>query len=142
MSVNDLIDVGTRRSFSKTITETDIYLFAGITGDLNPLHVNRVYAEKTQFRTPIAHGILGLGLISNVLGMQLPGAGSIYLEQSIKFIKPIRAGDTITATAEVMFKDESKRRVRLRTWCENQNGDIVMDGEALLLIPKKEVNKG
>jgi len=86
---------------------------------MNPIHVNRVYAASTRFHKPIAHGILGLGLISNILGTQLPGPGAVYLEQTIKFIKPVYIGDTVTAYVEVMKKDLRKNQVCLRTWCEN-----------------------
>ena len=134
----DEIEVDEKKSFSKTITETDVYLFAGITGDMNPIHINRVYAESTQFHKPIAHGILGLGLISNVLGTQLPGPGAIYLEQTIKFAKPVFIGDTVTAYVQVKERDLEKNRLCLRTWCENQNSAIVMDGEALLVMPREE----
>ena len=135
----DEIDVGEKKSFSKTVTETDVYLFAGITGDMNPIHVNRVYAASTRFHKPIAHGILGLGLISNVLGTQLPGPGAVYLEQTIKFIEPVYIGDTVTAYAEVIEKDLEKNRVCLRTWCQNHDGVVVMDGKAFLMMPKKEI---
>ncbi|MDO9530016.1 MAG: MaoC family dehydratase [Syntrophales bacterium] len=134
----DEIEVGEKGSFSKTITETDVYLFAGITGDMNPIHVNRVYAANTQFHKPIAHGILALGLISNVLGTQLPGPGAVYLEQTIKFIKPVYMGDTITAYAEVIEKDLAKNRLYLRTWCQNQDSVVVMDGKAFLMMPREE----
>jgi 3-hydroxybutyryl-CoA dehydratase len=133
------IEIGETASFAKTITETDVYLFAGVTGDMNPVHVNRVFAAATSFKQPIAHGVLGVGLISNVLGTQLPGPGSIYMSQSIKFTRPVYIGDTITATVEVTKKNTDKNRVVLRTWCENQEGSIVMEGEAVLLAAK-EVN--
>lgn len=133
------IQVGEAASFSKTVSETDVYLFAGITGDMNPVHVNREFAAGTTFQRPIAHGILGLGLISNVLGTQLPGPGAIYLKQTIKFTKPVYVGDTITAMVEVVEKDAQKNQVRLRTWCRNQDGITVMDGEALMM-PRKEVS--
>ncbi|ADI02837.1 MaoC domain protein dehydratase [Syntrophothermus lipocalidus DSM 12680] len=136
----DEIQVGEKAAFSKTVSETDVYLFAGITGDMNPVHVNREFAAETPFRKPIAHGVLGLGLISNVLGTQLPGPGSIYVQQSIKFTKPVYVGDTITAMVEVIEKDAQRNKVRLRTWCQNQDGVIVMDGEALMM-PRKEVSR-
>lgn len=129
------IQVGDHESFSKTITETDVYLFAGITGDMNPIHVNRSYAATTKFARPIAHGILSVGLISKVLGTQLPGPGAIYLNQTITFTKPVFIGDTVTANVEVIDKDTEKKRLRLRTWCQNQEGDVLMEGEASLKIP-------
>jgi 3-hydroxybutyryl-CoA dehydratase len=131
----DEIKIGDHESFSKTITETDVYMFAGITGDMNPIHVNRSYAATTKFAQPIAHGILSLGLISKVLGTQLPGPGAIYLRQTITFTKPVFIGDTVTASVEVIDKDMEKRRLRLRTWCQNQEGDLLMEGEASLIIP-------
>ena len=135
----DEIKVGEKQSFSKTVTETDVYLFAGITGDMNPIHVNRVYAANTKFQKPIAHGILALGLISNVLGTRLPGPGAVYVGQTIQFTQPVYIGDTITAYAEVVRKDSEKNRLYLRTWCQNHDGIVVVDGEASLLMPKKEV---
>lgn len=135
----DEIQVGEKQSFSKTITETDVYLFAGITGDMNPIHINRVYAANTKFQKPIAHGILVLGLISNVLGTQLPGPGAVYVGQTVQFTKPVYIGDTITAYAEVVRKDSEENRLYLRTWCQNHDGIVVMDGEASLVIPKKEM---
>lgn len=129
------IQVGDHESFSKTITETDVYLFAGITGDMNPIHVNRSYAATTKFARPIAHGILSVGLISKVLGTQLPGPGAIYLNQTITFTRPVFIGDTVTANVEVIDKDMEKKRLRLRTWCQNQEGDVLMEGEASLKIP-------
>jgi len=135
----DDIQVGEKQSFTKTVTETDVYLFAGITGDMNPIHINRVYAAQTKFQKPIAHGILALGLISNVLGTKLPGPGAVYVGQTIEFTKPVYIGDTITANAEVVRKDSERNRLYLRTWCENHDGTVVLDGEASLVLPKKEV---
>ena len=100
MTIHEL-RVGESASRSKTITETDVYLFAGITGDLNPAHVNEQTASLTPFGGRIAHGILSAGLISAVLGMQFPGPGTIYLGQELKFTKPVRFGDTVTATCTV-----------------------------------------
>lgn len=129
------INVGDHESFSKTITETDVYMFAGITGDMNPIHVNRAYAATTRFAQPIAHGILSLGLISKVLGTQLPGPGAVYMKQSITFTRPVFIGDTVTANVEVVEKNMEKRRLRLRTWCQNQKGELLMEGEASLMVP-------
>jgi 3-hydroxybutyryl-CoA dehydratase len=129
--------VGDRASFGKTISESDIYLFAGITGDFNPAHVNEEYARQTMFKSRIAHGILTAGLISAVLANQLPGPGTIYLSQQLKFMAPVLIGDTLTANVEVIEILTEKNRVKLRTWVENQKGTVVLDGEALVM-PRKE----
>ncbi len=131
----DELKVGDQASFSKTISETDVYLYAGITGDFNPAHVDEVYAQTTAFKTRIAHGMLTAGLISNLLGTQLPGPGSIYMSQSLKFLAPVTIGDTITATVEIIEILTEKKRVVLKTTCVNQEGTIVVDGE-LLLLPR------
>ncbi len=132
------IGIGDHASFSKTVSETDVYNFAGVTGDMNPVHINQEYALQTVFGKRIAHGIMAVGFISNVLGTQLPGPGVIYISQAVKFLKPIVIGDTITATVEVIQKDEKKNRVWLHTYCINQKNEIVVDGEAIMM-PRKEV---
>jgi 3-hydroxybutyryl-CoA dehydratase len=131
------LKVGEQASFSKTISESDVYLYAGITGDFNPAHVNEDYAQTTAFKTRIAHGMLTAGFISNLLGTRLPGPGSIYMSQSLKFLAPVTIGDTITATVEVIEILTEKKRVRLKTTCANQEGSIVLDGEALISPPRK-----
>lgn len=133
-TINELA-VGQTASFSKTVTESDIYLFAGITGDINPAHVNEAYASKTFFKGRIAHGMLSAGFISAVLGMQLPGPGTIYLEQSLRFLAPVRPGDTVTATVEVLELNPDKNVACLRTVCTNQNGKQVVDGQAKVKPP-------
>uniref|UniRef100_A0A7C4MN23 MaoC family dehydratase n=1 Tax=Desulfatirhabdium butyrativorans TaxID=340467 RepID=A0A7C4MN23_9BACT len=130
------IQVNDSASFSKTITEGDIYQYAGVTGDFNPAHVNEVFARQTLFKTRIAHGMLSAGLISTVLGMYLPGPGTIYLEQHLSFKAPVRIGDTVTATARVISVDTAKNRIRLETVCTNQDGTVVLSGEALVMPPK------
>ncbi|GFZ31112.1 (R)-specific enoyl-CoA hydratase [Clostridium zeae] len=130
------INIGDKASFQKTITETDVYLYAGITGDLNPAHINQVEAEKTMFQGRIAHGMLTAGLVSAVLGMQLPGPGSIYLGQELKFVAPVKIGDTIKAEVEVIEKLEDKNRIKLSTICTNQNGVEVLIGVATIMPPK------
>jgi 3-hydroxybutyryl-CoA dehydratase len=102
------LNIGDSASFTKTITETDVYLFAGISGDFNPMHVNESFAQLTPFKTRIAHGALPQSLIAPVLGMQLPGLGTVALEISCRFKAPTFFGDTITATAEVIEKLEEK----------------------------------
>jgi 3-hydroxybutyryl-CoA dehydratase len=132
----DELKVGQKASFTKTVTETDVYLFAGITGDINPAHINEEYAKSTFFKGRIAHGMLSGGLISAVLGMQLPGPGTIYASQTLKFLAPVRFGDTITASAEITEIFPDKNRVILKTTCTNQDGIIVTTGEAVALPPK------
>lgn len=126
--------IGQSASFAKTITEVDVGLFAGITGDFNPLHVNQPTAEASRFGGRIAHGMLSASLICTVLGMHLPGPGTVHLGQSLRFLKPVRISDTITATAEIIELFAEQHRVRLRTYCVNQNGDLVLDGEASVLF--------
>lgn len=130
------LNIGDKASFQKTITETDVYLYAGITGDLNPAHINQVESEKTMFQGRIAHGMLTAGLVSAVLGMQLPGPGSIYLGQELKFMAPVKIGDTIKAEVEVIEKFEEKNRIKLSTVCINQNGVEVLIGVATIMPPK------
>ena len=136
MKTIDTINIGDSASLSKTVTETDVYLFAGLTGDLNPAHTNEVAASKTMFGGRIAHGMLSAGFISAVLGMQLPGPGTIYLGQELKFTKPVRIGDTVTATCTVVEKDDAKNRLKLETICTNQDGDVVVKGMATVMPPK------
>jgi 3-hydroxybutyryl-CoA dehydratase len=128
--------VGDVAEFSKTISESDIYLYAGVTGDFNPAHINEAYASKTFFKTRIAHGMLVAGFISAILGTQLPGPGAIYIRQELNFLAPVRVGDTITARAEVIEIIAEKNRVRLKTTCVNQDGTLVLEGEAIASPPK------
>ena len=132
----DQIKVGDNAEFAKTISETDIYLYAGITGDFNPAHVNEAYAKNTFFKTRIAHGMLTAGFISAILANQLPGPGTIYLKQELSFLAPVRIGDTITGRVEVLELILEKNRVRLKTSCTNQDGIVVLDGGALVSPPK------
>ena len=136
MTIHD-IKVGDSASVTKTVTETDVYLFAGITGDLNPAHTDEISANQTQFGRRIAHGILGAGFISAVLGMKLPGPGTIYLGQELKFTKPVYIGDTVTATCTVNEILCEKNIVKLQTTCTNQHGDIVIKGMATAMPPKQ-----
>ena len=135
-TIDELV-LGETAEFTKTITEADIILFAGVTGDLNPAHINEEYAKNTFFKTRIAHGILQAGFISAAIGMKLPGPGTIYMKQELNFRAPVHIGDTITARVEVSQIDAEKNRVVLKTTCSNQEGEIVLDGEALVSPPKK-----
>ena len=128
--------IGDHASVTKTVSETDVYLFAGITGDLNPAHTNEVAASTTMFKTRIAHGMLGAGFISAVLGMYLPGPGTIYMGQELKFTKPVHIGDTVTATATVEEIILEKNRVILDTTVVNQDGEVVIKGKATVMPPK------
>jgi 3-hydroxybutyryl-CoA dehydratase len=131
------IKVGDFAEFSKTVSETDIYLFAGITGDFNPAHLNEAYAKTTFFKTRIAHGMLAAGFVSSVIGMQLPGPGTVYISQELKFLAPVHIGDTVTARVEVSEINMEKNRVRLKTWCVNQEGVKLLEGDAMASPPKK-----
>jgi len=132
----DELRVGDAAEMAKTVTEADIVLFAGITGDFNPVHVDAVAAERSMFGGRVAHGMLSAGFISAVLGMRLPGPGSVYLSQSLRFTKPVRIGDTVTARVEVLEIIAAKRRVRLATTCRNQNGEMVVEGEAVVMVER------
>ena len=130
------LKVGDTARFSKTISESDVYLFAGVTGDLNPAHVNEDYAKDTFFKTRIAHGMLTASFISTVIGTMLPGPGSIYMRQEVSFLAPVKIGDTVTAIVEVAEIIADKRRIRLKTHCINQENKTVVDGEALVSPPR------
>lgn len=133
------LQVGQAAEMSKTVTETDVVLFAGITGDFNPAHMDEVQAAHSRFGGRIAHGMLSAGFISACLAMKLPGPRTIYLSQSLKFTRPVRIGDTVTARVEVMEWHESKRRARLATTCRNQRDEVVIEGEALVLVPSDDI---
>ena len=132
----DELQIGEKAEFSKTVSETDIYVYAGVSGDMNPAHINEPYAQQTMFKTRIAHGMLPAGFISAVLGTQLPGPGTIYLKQDLAFKAPVHMGDTVTAMVEVVDINTEKRRVTLKTTCTKQDGTVVIDGQALVMPPK------
>ncbi len=122
--------IGTRAALTRTITEDDILLFALVSGDHNPIHLDAEYAERSLFGKRIAHGFLIGSLISAVLGNELPGPGTIYLGQTLKFLAPIHIGDTVTVTVKVVEIREDKRIITLHTECTNQHGTAVLSGEA------------
>lgn len=130
------INLGDISSYSRTVTEADIVLFGGVSGDLNPAHFNEEYSKETMFKGRIAHGMLSASYISTVLGMKLPGPGTIYLSQELKFTAPVKVGDTITATVEVIEKLDDRNRIVLETICTNQNGKVVVKGKATVMPPK------
>ena len=132
----DQMEVGMSRSYAKTLTETDIVLFAAASGDVNSVHLNQEYAEKTPFGGRIAHGILTAGVISACIANRLPGAGTIYLGQTLKFKAPVRPGDTVTAIVTVKSLDPAKNRLVLDTICQVA-GKTVLEGEATVLAPKQ-----
>lgn len=133
----DEINIGDFETFDKTISESDVYLYAGITGDFNPAHLNDQAAQKTIFKKRIAHGLLTAGLISAVLGTILPGPGTIYLEQSLSFKKPVYFGDTITAKVTVIDKLVDKNIIICETVCLNESNQVVLTGIAKVMPPIK-----
>ena len=134
----DELRIGETHRFAKTISESDVYGYAGITGDLNPAHINEQYASNTFFKTRIAHGMLTAGFISAIIGTQLPGPGTIYISQTLNFKAPVRIGDTITASVEVSEIIKEKNRVKMITTCVNQDDTLVLDGEAVVSPPKAQ----
>jgi 3-hydroxybutyryl-CoA dehydratase len=132
-----LPSIGTQATLSRTITEDDILLFALVSGDHNPIHLDAEYAEKSLFGKRIAHGFLIGSLISAVLGNDMPGPGSIYLGQTLKFLAPIHIGDTVTVTVKVVELREDKRIITLHTNCTNQHGTLVLSGEAIVKYTKE-----
>ncbi|WP_028300195.1 MaoC family dehydratase [Oceanospirillum beijerinckii] len=129
---------GMKASYAKTITEADVVLFAGITGDDNPVHINAEYAEQTMFEQRIVHGMFSAGLISAVLGTRLSGPGAIYIDQQLSFKAPVHIGDTVVATATVVEINEERRRVRLETICR-VNNKVVAEGFATNMVDRKPV---
>lgn len=133
------ISLGDGASLVRQVTQRDIQLFAAVSGDVNPAHVDTLYAQSSYFHEIIAHGMLGGSLISTVLGTQFPGPGTIYLGQTFKFLKPVHIGDTLTVSVKVISLDAARHRLRLDTRCVNQNGDEVIEGEADVIAPKEKL---
>ncbi|MDR3518369.1 MAG: MaoC family dehydratase [Azospirillaceae bacterium] len=130
------LSVGMTAVFAKTVTEADVVLFAGVSGDTNPVHINDDYARTTMFKGRIAHGMLTAGLISAVLGTKLPGPGCIYLSQSLKFKAPVHIGATVEARVVITEIIPEKRRVIARTVC-TVGETVVIEGEAVLMVPSR-----
>ena len=128
------IKIGQTARTSKQITQTDLTLYAAVTGDFNPVHFDPIYSAQTRFKGPIAHGMIAAGLVSGLIGMKLPGPGAIYLKQTLDFLAPVKVNDVITVCVEVVAVLE-KNRVRLKTTCMNQEGVTVLEGEALVIAP-------
>lgn len=137
----DQLHPGMSASLSKTVTEADIILFAGISTDVNPAHLDEEYAKGTMFGGRIAHGMLSAGFISAVLANKLPGPGTIYLSQTLKFKAPVRPGDTVTATVTVKEVNAAKNRVTLDTVC-TVAGKTVIEGECLMMPPVRAAAAG
>ena len=135
MYIEDL-EPGMTAVFGKTITEADILMFAGVSGDTNPVHLDEQFATDTPFKGRIAHGILTASLISTVIGTKLPGPGCIYMNQSLKFLAPVRAGETVRAVVTIKDVDQKRRRATLETVCL-VNGERVVEGEALIMVPRR-----
>jgi len=128
------LSVGMSAVYARTVTETDIVLFSGVSGDSNPVHMNELYARGTIFKTRIVHGMLTASFLSTVIGSKLPGPGSIYLSQNLRFRAPVRAGDTVEARITVTEIIPEKNRVALKTVC--RVGDkVVIEGDALVMVP-------
>lgn len=135
----DDIKIGMMRQLTKQITDRDIELFAEVTTDHNPVHLDDDYASATMFKGRIAHGMLTAGLISAVIGEQLPGHGTIYMEQSLKFLAPVRPGDVVRAEVTVTAIDLKKRRVTLATQCLVDEKPVLV-GEATVLAPRRAIS--
>lgn len=133
MATYDELQIGDSASFTKTLSEADIYLFAGITGDLNPAHVDAVSAAGGMFKQRIAHGMLSASFISTVLAMRLPGPGTIYVGQDLQFRGPVFIGDTITARVECTEKLDQRKWAKFKTTVTNQDGKLVVAGEATVI---------
>lgn len=137
VEANSTLEIGQRATYSKTATDADILLFLAISGDNNPIHIDDEAAKKTRFGRRILPGIWSAGLISALLASRLPGPGSIYLSQTLTFKRPVFPGDTITASAEITAIRWEKGIVTLATICTNQSGEVVVEGEAVVMVPRE-----
>jgi phosphate acetyltransferase len=135
------IQVGDKASLARTLTPEDIHLFAVMSGDINPAHMDEEYAQSSMFHKIIAHGMWSGSLISTILGVNLPGPGTIYLGQTLRFKRPVTLGDQVTVTVEVKEKDDAKKRIKLHCICVNQNGDLVTEGEADVIAPSEKIKR-
>ncbi|MEE8144923.1 MAG: MaoC family dehydratase [Kiloniellales bacterium] len=130
------LSVGMSDVFAKTVSEADIVLFAGVSGDTNPVHINQLFAEATPFKGRIAHGMLSASFISTVLGTRLPGPGAVYISQNLRFRAPVKAGDTVVARATVKEIHAERRRVVLTTVC-TVGDTVVIEGEAVAMVDNR-----
>ncbi len=133
------LKVGMDAVMARTVTDADIVLFAGVSGDTNPIHLNQEYAATTMFKSRIAHGMLSAAFISAVLGTKLPGPGAVYVGQTLRFKAPVRVGDTVTARVEVTEVSSEKKRASFKTECM-VGGKVVIEGEATLMVPSRTVS--
>ena len=131
------LKVGQQAMFGRTVTDADIVAFAGVSGDTNPIHLHDGFARTTRFGQRIAHGMLSGSYISTVIGTKLPGPGAVYISQTMNFMAPVIVGDTITAVATITAIDDKRRRVTLKTQCLNGE-KVVIDGEAIVLVPRRD----
>jgi 3-hydroxybutyryl-CoA dehydratase len=130
------LSVGMKETYAKTVKSSDVIGFAEITGDRNPIHLSEHFAAKTQFKSRIAHGLYTASLISAVIGTRLPGPGAVYLSQTLRFLAPVKIGDTVEATVEVAELNEKGNRAKLLCRCSVE-GTLVLEGEALVKIPPR-----
>jgi 3-hydroxybutyryl-CoA dehydratase len=137
-TINEL-RIGDKASLQRTVSSFDVYTLAEISGDINPLHVNKEFASKSLFRERVAHGFLTSALISAVIGTQLPGPGTIYVSQNLVFVAPVKIGDTIEAEVEVVNIFFEKNRVELNITCRNQDSQVVLSGGALVRPPREPI---
>jgi len=135
----DELEIGQKASFSKLVTEQDVVLFAAVSGDVNPVHLDEAFAKQTRFGERIAHGMLSGAVISAALAMELPGPGVIYLGQTLRFTRPVKIGDRVTAHLEVTSKQHDKGIVTLACNVTNQDGKTVVTGEATALAPPEKI---
>ncbi|MDR2128945.1 MAG: MaoC family dehydratase N-terminal domain-containing protein, partial [Burkholderiaceae bacterium] len=135
----DELQIGQTASLTRKVERTDIQAFAAVSGDTNPVHMDEAYAETTLFKGIIAHGMLSAALISSVLGNQLPGPGSIYLEQGMRFFRPVHVGDTLTVSVTVISKNEAKKQAEFDCLVLNQKGEKVVSGVARILVPTEKL---
>lgn len=135
----DEIKIGESATLTRTLTKQDIQLFAMVTGDMNPAHLDESYAKTDIFHQIVGHGMWTASMFSVLLGMQLPGPGTLYLSQTLKFLKPVHLGDTITASVKVLKKDDAHKHITFQTLCANEKGEHVLEGEALVLAPSEKV---
>lgn len=137
----DEITPGESASLTRTVSEADIQLFAALSGDVNPAHLDHPYAEASMFGGVIAHGIFSGALVSTVLGVLLPGPGTIYLGQTLRFTRPVKPGDKLTVTVTVREKFDDKKRVIFECVCVNQDGKAVVKGEAEVIAPSEKIRR-
>ncbi len=138
--MNNKLKIGDKGQFQKTITETDVVMFAGISGDFNPVHVSETESKRTIFGERIAHGMLGASLISTAIGMYMPGPGTIYLEQNCKFKKPVKIGDTLTAVVEIAeIVNAEKGILKLKNEITNQGDELVITGESVVKVDNEKL---